>query len=35
VDSQQDKDAAALYAKGVSNVFSVDNHLMVNGRSNR
>ena len=29
VDSQQDKDAAALFAKGVSNVFSVDNHLMV------
>jgi hyperosmotically inducible protein len=35
VDSQQDKDAATLYAKGVSNVFSVDNHLMVNGQSNR
>jgi osmotically-inducible protein OsmY len=33
VDSQQDKDAATLYAKGVSNVFSVDNHLMVNGQS--
>src|ERR1700680_1339215 len=31
VDSQQDKDAAALFAKGVSNVFSVDNHLMVTG----
>ena len=31
VDSQQDKDAAALFAKGVSNVFSVENHLMVTG----
>ena len=29
VDTQQDKDATALFAKGVSNVFSVDNHLMV------
>src|ERR1700738_1137507 len=29
VDTQQDKDAAALYAKSVPNVFSVDNHLMV------
>jgi hyperosmotically inducible periplasmic protein len=31
VDNQQDKDAAALYAKSVPNVFSVDNHLMVIG----
>ena len=31
VDSQQDKDTAALYAKGVSNVFSVENHLAVTG----
>ena len=31
VDSQQDKDAAALYANSVPNVFSVDNHLMVIG----
>jgi hyperosmotically inducible protein len=29
VDSQADKDAAALYAKSVPNVFSVDNHLQV------
>jgi hyperosmotically inducible periplasmic protein len=29
IDSQQDKDAAALYAKSVPNVFSVDNRLMV------
>jgi hyperosmotically inducible protein len=29
VDSQQDKDAATIYAKGVSNVFSVDNNLTV------
>jgi hyperosmotically inducible protein len=35
VDSQQDKDAAALYAKSVPNVFSVDNHLLVNGQNNR
>jgi len=34
VDSQQDKDAATLYAKSVSNVFSVDNHLMVTGSEN-
>ncbi|MCU1341969.1 MAG: transport-associated protein [Candidatus Acidoferrum typicum] len=34
VDSQQDKDAATLYAKSVPNVFSVDNHLIVNGQSN-
>src|ERR1700682_5859497 len=31
VESQADKDAAALYAKSVSNVFSVDNHLIVTG----
>src|ERR1700687_55953 len=31
VDSQQDKDAAALFAKSVPNVFSVDNHLMLTG----
>lgn len=31
VDSQQDKDAAALYAKSVPNVFSVENHLIVTG----
>ncbi|HEY2646132.1 MAG TPA: BON domain-containing protein [Candidatus Acidoferrales bacterium] len=31
VDSQADKDAATLYAKGVPNVFSVDNHLQVMG----
>lgn len=35
VDSQQDKDAAALYAKSVPNVFSVDNNLIVTGQSNR
>jgi len=35
VDSQQDKDAAALYAKSVPNVFSVDNHLIVTGQTNR
>jgi hyperosmotically inducible periplasmic protein len=35
VDSQQDKDAATLYAKGVSGVFSVDNHLTVNSQNNR
>ena len=35
VDSQQDKDAATLYAKSVPNVFSVDNHLIVTGQSNR
>jgi hyperosmotically inducible periplasmic protein len=29
VDNQQDKDAAALYAKTVPNVFSVDNHLTI------
>ena len=29
VGSEQDKDAAGIYAKGVPNVFSVDNHLMV------
>jgi hyperosmotically inducible protein len=34
VDSQQDKDAAALYAKSVPNVFSVDNHLTVNSQTN-
>ena len=34
VDSQQDKDAATLYAKSVPNVFSVDNHLIVNGQNN-
>jgi osmotically-inducible protein OsmY len=32
VDSQQDKDAAGLYANSVPNVFSVDNHLVVSGR---
>jgi hyperosmotically inducible periplasmic protein len=31
VDSQQDKDAATLYAKTVPNVFSVENHLVVKG----
>ena len=31
VDSQQDKDAASVYAKSVSNVFSVENHLVVPG----
>jgi hyperosmotically inducible protein len=31
VDTQQDKDAAALFANGVPNVFSVENHLMVTG----
>jgi hyperosmotically inducible periplasmic protein len=31
VDSQADKDAAGIYAKGVSNVFSVENHLVVRG----
>ena len=31
VDSQADKDAASIYAKGVSNVFSVENHLVVRG----
>lgn len=35
VDSQQEKDAATLYAKSVPNVFSVDNHLIVNGQGNR
>jgi len=30
VETQQDKDAAALFANGVPNVFSVDNHLLVN-----
>ena len=35
VDSQQDKDDATLYAKSVPNVFSVDNHLIVNGQNNR
>ena len=35
VDSQQDKDAATLHAKGVPNVFSVDNHLIVTDQSNR
>jgi hyperosmotically inducible protein len=35
VDSQQDKDAATLYAKSVPNVFSVDNHLIVTGQTNR
>ena len=34
VDSQQDKDAATLYAKSVPNVFSVDNHLIVNSQNN-
>ena len=34
VDSQQDKDDATLYAKSVPNVFSVDNHLIVNGQNN-
>jgi hyperosmotically inducible protein len=29
VDTEQDKDAAGIYAKGVPNVFSVDNHLTV------
>ena len=32
VDSQQDKDAATVYAKSVPNVFSVENHLIVNGQ---
>jgi hyperosmotically inducible protein len=31
VDSQQDKDAVNIFANGVSNVFSVDNHLAVTG----
>ena len=31
VDNQQDKDAATLFAKGVSDVFSVDNNLNVRG----
>ena len=31
VASQQDKDAAEIYAKSVPNVFSVDNHLTVEG----
>ena len=31
VDTQADKDAAGIYAKGVSNVFSVTNHLVVTG----
>ena len=31
VETQQDKDAAALYANTVPNVFSVDNHLTVTG----
>jgi hyperosmotically inducible protein len=31
VDSEQDKDAAGIYAKTVPNVFSVDNHLIVAG----
>jgi osmotically-inducible protein OsmY len=31
VDSQQDKDAAGIYAKGVPGVFSVDNNLSVTG----
>jgi hyperosmotically inducible protein len=31
VDTQQDKDAAALFAKTVPNVFSVENHLQVTG----
>jgi hyperosmotically inducible periplasmic protein len=31
VDSQQDKDAANIYANGVPNVFSVDNHLVLVG----
>jgi hyperosmotically inducible protein len=31
VDSQQDKDAANIYANGVPNVFSVENHLTVAG----
>lgn len=31
VDTQQDKDAATLYAKGVPNTFSVDNNLVVTG----
>ena len=31
VRTQQDKDAASLYAKTVPNVFSVDNNLMVTG----
>jgi hyperosmotically inducible periplasmic protein len=29
VDTEQDKDAATIYAKGVPGVFSVDNHLVV------
>jgi hyperosmotically inducible protein len=31
VDSQQDKDAAGIYANSVPNVFSVENHLIVTG----
>ena len=31
VDSEPDKDAAGIYAKGVPDVFSVDNHLTVKG----
>jgi len=31
VDTQADKDAAGIYAKGVSNVFSVANNLVVTG----
>ena len=33
VDTQQDKDVATLYAKGVSDVFSVENHLTVNAQN--
>ena len=31
VDSQQDKDAANIYANSVPNVFSVENHLTLTG----
>jgi hyperosmotically inducible protein len=35
VDTQADKDAAGIYAKGVPNVFSVDNNLTVGGNSGK